>query len=239
MPKAVRGATAKSLLKLTWDYPSYTPPPQKQSEGTVAKVERRALTQQEALAVIAGKDPRPLLVLRECAVCNGTDDALLSPGADNERTFLLSRWFHCVKLPQDVLQADHPFHSLFAGEDPEHMFFSARDGAGRMPLESEGSRAELWDVMTSVLAAQYASSPQKALKEVLASLDELDRTDLEIGRLEQRLEELLEKEGQDGKHVVKIRAQIGELQAELRNQMAEFERRAHLELKSGEPTAAR
>lgn len=235
MPKVERGRSAKTLLKLVWDYPSYAAPVQK-TEGTFAKLARKALTEQEALAVIAGKDPRPLLVLRECAVCNGTDDALLSQGVDNERTFLLSRWFHCVKLPQDVLQPDHPFHSLFASEDPEHMFFSARDGAGRVPLESQLSRAELWDAMVSVLATQYACDPEKSLRSVIGALDDLDRTDVEIGQLEQRYEELLEKEGLDGKHAVKLRAEIVALREKLKEQIAEFERRAQIPLKTSAPS---
>ena len=60
---------------------------------------KRTLPPEEAYAMLAGEDHRPLLVLRECMTCNGTDDALMTRKADNERTMLLSRWFHCVKLP--------------------------------------------------------------------------------------------------------------------------------------------
>jgi hypothetical protein len=78
---------------MVWDYPVYEPPKQDKEGRTVAKVARQALPADKALAFIAGDDPRPLLVMRECKVCNGTDDALLSRGnIDNEKTILLSRW---------------------------------------------------------------------------------------------------------------------------------------------------
>ena len=82
----------------------YVPPEEPEAKHSTAKKKRKALSREDAFKVIAGNDPRPLLVLRECKVCNGTDDALLKGGIDNERTFLLSRWFHCVKLPVDVLE---------------------------------------------------------------------------------------------------------------------------------------
>lgn len=225
-----RGPVTKTFLKLVWDYPMPRQPDR--SGPTVAKWTRHALSLQDALTVIAGDDPRPLLVLRECAVCNGTDYALLGEGMDNERTFLLSRWFHCVKLPQDVTQIDHPFHSLFAGEHPEHLFVSARDGSGRVPLESAQSRVELWNAMTTVLQASYVQNPAEAMRSVTAALDELDRTDVELVDLEQRLERLLENVGPDDKRVRKLRAQLAEGRDYLREHTAELERRFRIPLKS-------
>lgn len=43
------------------------------------------------MKAIAGDDSRPLLILRGYKVCNGTDDALLNGGIDNEKTLLLGR----------------------------------------------------------------------------------------------------------------------------------------------------
>ena len=117
-PVTYRGASAKSLLRIEWDYPVYKQPEEEKTDGSAAKRIRQALSREDALACIVGDDLRPLLVLRECKVCNGTDDALLKGGIDNEKTFLLSAWFHCVKLPADVLEKDHPFHSLFTQEKP-------------------------------------------------------------------------------------------------------------------------
>jgi hypothetical protein len=194
-PSTARGKSAKSLFKLSWQYPVYEAP--KVVEGPTAALKtRKALPTADALAYLAGNDPRPLLVLRECKTCNGTDDALLSRGnVDNERTFLLSRWYHCVKLPVDVLQKDHPFHNLFRADDPEHMFLCAADGTSKTPLESERSRVELWDAMVHVLTATYAKEPDASLKMMQRTIDALDLVDDRIGSCERRIDMLLETDG--------------------------------------------
>lgn len=174
-----------------------------------AAAAKRALSREEALAYIAGKDPRPLLVLRECKTCNGTDDALLSRGkVDNERTFLLSRWFHCVKLPVDVLEKDHPFHNLFDEKDPEHMFLGTADGSVRKALESERSRVELWDAMTEVLRGSYQKEPESTVKKMQKLIDEFDRADEQLLAAEKRIDALLESEGPDSKKLKKAKDEL-------------------------------
>jgi len=148
-------------------------------------------------------------VLRECKTCNGTDDALLSRGkVDNERTFLLSRWFHCVKLPVDVLEKDHPFHNLFDEKDPEHMFLGTADGSVRRALESERSRVELWDAMTAVLRGSYQKEPESTVKKMQKLIDEFDRADVQLLSLEQRIDTLLESEGPDSKKLKKAKEEL-------------------------------
>ena len=123
-----RGATSKSMLQMKWDYPVYRDATPK-SDATTVKL-RKALSFEDAVRHVSGSDPRPLLVLRECKTCNKTDNALLKAGAsDNEKTVLYSRWFHCVKLPMDVIQEDHPFNALFKDNDAQHFFVATRDGA--------------------------------------------------------------------------------------------------------------
>jgi hypothetical protein len=120
-----RGPSAQELLEIDWKYPVFKAEAKLADDGrTVAGTVQRALPLERAVAYLAGEDPRPLLVLRECLVCNGTDKALLGAEADNEKTVLLTRWFHCVKLPVDVmLKEDHPFHDT--GPFPLAFFFSA------------------------------------------------------------------------------------------------------------------
>jgi len=197
------------VLKLVWEYPVYTPPKDDHSGPTVAAKRRAALSAADALAYIAGKDPRPLLVLRECVNCNGTDDALLNRGnEDNERTFLLSRWFHCVKLPVDVLQADHPFHNLFPGDDPEHMFFCAVDGSGRIAMESERSRVELWGSMMQVLKANYAKEPEECVRKLERVIDGFDDIDQRITALEKKIDDVLESDGPESHKLKKLQSEL-------------------------------
>ena len=76
----IRGPSAQTILTLDWDYAVYEAPTKDADGRTVAQRKKEALSVEAALAYLAGDDPRPLLVLRECKVCNGTDDALLSTG---------------------------------------------------------------------------------------------------------------------------------------------------------------
>ena len=230
--EAPRGESAKSVLKIEWQYPVFKEA-EKATTGSVAKAARRALAMQDALKFIAGDDPRPLLVLRECKVCNGTDDALLSKGADNERTFLLSTWFHCVKLPVDVLESNHPFYEMFGHEDPEHLFVALPDGSMKVKLESDTSRTELWSAMNEVLAAAYKDDPQSALKAVQKTLDRMDVIDTRLLDLRAKRNELLEKEGASSKKLLKVNLEIEEAKQEIATLLAHVAKARQLELKRG------
>jgi hypothetical protein len=236
LPPVVRGPSTRTLLSLDWSYPVHAPPEVALAEGaTTARAVRKALTYEEAFAEIAGEDPRPLLVLRECAVCNGTDDALLSRSVDNERTFLMARWFHCVKLPVDVLSDDHPFRNLFPGGRAEHLFVATRDGAQRIALEGERSRAELWAAMSRVLACDYADDPERALKGIQRKLDRLDAADQRLAELQSRYDQLLESEGANSIRLKKARQKLAEGRAE-RDALLEEVKAAGSELELRSPT---
>ena len=232
MPTTFRGPTAKGILQMQWDYPVYSEPEQADDGGTRAKRARKALSREEALAFVAGDDPRPLLVLRECKVCNGTDEALLKGGIENERTFLLARWFHCVKLPADVLEEDHPFHALFLEEQPEHLFVSSTDGSNHTPLESQTSRSELWKHMKKLLAVEYEDSPDKALKKLNRTLDKLDQADERWNELSAKRDDLLEKEGPKSRRLKKLDSQLEDVTAERTELKAELAKAFELELKA-------
>ena len=216
---------------MAWDYPVYTPPAAK-SDGTSVARAREALSREEALRVIAGDDPRPLLVVRECAVCNKTDNALLTPGADNERTILLSRWLHCVKIPVDVLQPDHPFNALFPDKRSEHLFVSARDGAEKIPLESATSRVELWDSMTKTIAAAYSKDPSESVKGIFKVFEKLDLLDGRMRDLERSRDELLETAGKlDKDKVKKLDKEIADTRKEIDSSFKTIDKLGKLDLK--------
>ena len=205
---APRGNSARELLKLSWIYAVHEGQEAPKSDATAVKAPRSALPRDQALAALAGDDPRPLLVLRECAVCNKTDDALLKPGIDNEKTLFLARYFRCVKLPVDVLQPDHPFNALFPDKKSEHLFVSSRDGSQKLPLESDTSRIELWSAMSQVLAAHYTKDPVEAYKANRIALDKLDQLDQRIVELETRKSGLLEDPTAAKSKVRKVEAEL-------------------------------
>src|SRR4029077_14708442 len=151
-----RGKTSKEQLKIEWAYPVWKPDDRTDSAATtVAAQSEHALPLAVAFAWVAGTDRRPLLILRECEKCKGTDHALLSSTLDNEQTVLLTKWFHCVKLPPNVLEANHPFTALFArtkeGERLPHLFFCDPDGGNKVALPGDQTQTETWDVMFSFL----------------------------------------------------------------------------------------
>lgn len=205
-------------LQIQWDHP--VPPKPKVDPHSTFAIPRRALPLEEALAVIRGNDPRPLLVVRECVRCTGTEDALLKRMEDNERTFLMSRWFHCVKLPPAVIEPEHAFHNLFAGEKPSHLFISRADGSLRHDLSGVHSQVELWRTMRTMLASEYSGDPDKALLKLAKILDSFDELDQRILDLQRRVERAAEKPGTGREDLAKLKTELAE-QCARRNKLRE------------------
>ncbi len=184
---------------------------------------------------IAGEDRRPLIILRECKMCNGTDDALLSRGADNTRTLLMTRWFRCVKVPMEVLEDNHPFHGLFEEEHPPHLFISRWDGSDAIPLEGDRSKSELWDNMTRMLDSEYLGNSKKALKKLEMVMSQYDVMDERLNRLEQQAEEEVEKAGPKSRKLKKILKNLQAAQDEMASLKVREKEASNLELKYLDP----
>jgi hypothetical protein len=228
---AYHGLTTRELLKIQWDYAVATSESAATS-GTAVKGGRSALPVEDAFKKLAGSDPRPLLVVRECQVCNKTDNALLKPGIDNERTIVLSRWFHCVKLPVDVVDPSEPFNAIFPTNDAEHLFVASTDGTNRIPLESDTSRPALWDAMAKVLGKSYARDPNAAAKDILRVHDRLDLLDQKILELEKSRDDLVENPGRlDKEKLKKLDKEIATTKKELDEQRSAIDKLSKIDLK--------
>jgi hypothetical protein len=230
-----RGPSSQSELEIRWDYPVLAPKTADSPDVTVAVLASRALPFADAMARIAGDDRRPVLVLRECLTCTGTDDALMTRRADNEKTMLMSRWFHCVKLPADVLDPDHPFHALFEGEEPLHLFIANWDGSGRTDLNGQQSRSELWKIMEKKLAEEYASTHEPVMDEIFSILKSLDALDDNVKNLRQRLDDAIEEDGAKSTKAARLRREIDELLAERSDLRERAVRVSALKLKEADP----
>jgi hypothetical protein len=226
-----RGPTSRVELKIDWKFPTYVEKVESKDGKTTAVQARRALSPAEAFSYLAGDDRRPLLVLRECLKCNGTDDALMTRNADNERTLLMSRWFHCVKLPPDVLEEDHPFHVLFDGDKPGHLFFSRWDGTGRKDLTGQQSRTELWQLMGSYLASDYEKGADGSVKALVGLLDRFDRIDADMAEAKDEIDELIEKGQGESNKIRKLQDKIAELEAAKTRARADAVKLSELKLK--------
>jgi len=170
------------------------------------------------MQLVVRDDRRPLLVMRECEKCKGTDHALLSRSIDNEQTVLLTRWFHCVKLPPNVLEAEHPLTALFKqskeGERVPHLFFVDPDGSNKTPLPGDQSQTQLWETMFSYLERNYEGDAKKALKELRSILNQLDRIDSQATEIRGRVDKEIEKRGPDSDKIPKMEEQIQKLDEE-------------------------
>ena len=226
-----RSASTREFLTMDWNYPVYTPPQAERTNGTSAVAARHALSREEAIRFIAGSDPRPLLVLRECPVCNKTDDALLKGGADNERTLILARWFHCVKLPVDVVEDDHPFNALFPDNESEHLFLALADGSERVPLESEGSRTELWTGMSRILASAYEKDPSGSFGDIVKRFDKLDELEAKLLDLEVRRSAETEATRPDRQKVEQLDQEMQDVKSRIGAEKATIERMRTVPLK--------
>lgn len=212
--KPSRGHSSKDVLTLEWDFAvlggSASDDAVLEQGRSVAKAKKQALPRSQAFAEVAGDDPRPLLVMRECGWCEGSDDALLSSRFENEKTILLSRWFHAVKLPNHVLEADHSFRNLFDGEAPPHLFMATRDGELVVGLDGQQSQSELWDAMDDVMEHVYDVDAARNVKKAYKLLDQLDMFDEDEDRLRERLDGEIEKKGPGTSRFKKLKKDLDE-----------------------------
>jgi hypothetical protein len=213
------GKTARSLLKIDWRYPVYQVKhpggPAKSPGGTVAKAVQSALPEREAFLYLSGEDRRPLLVLRECKTCNGTDKALLTSGEDNTRTFVMSRWFQCIKLPTDVVTDNHPFHALFDEEHPPHLFVCRWDGSEPVTLKGDQSRTELWAAMNAMIERSYVRDADVAVAEVEKIIAQYDVMDARIDQIERAIEKIAEDEGPKSKKMKALEKDLQQARRDL------------------------
>ncbi|MEM7200719.1 MAG: hypothetical protein AAF628_10660 [Planctomycetota bacterium] len=208
-----RRKTSKDRLQIRWDYPASMEVEQDAGTGRTRSVARMyALERDAALAKLRGDDPRPLLVVRECGRCKGTNDALLSRTLDNERTLLLSRWFHCVKLKHHVVKDDHTFSALFAGQQPPHLFLASADGEAIVPLPGDQSQSDLWAAMHDMLDAAYERDARQALKELNKLLARFDDLDSQEDQLLEQIDREVERRGPKSAKMRRLQAKLRAVQ---------------------------
>ncbi|MCA8955858.1 MAG: hypothetical protein KDC87_07280 [Planctomycetes bacterium] len=220
-----RGRSSKQRLAIDWEVPV----PEKQHVGkqTVAAVK---LDMRGALAKLAGADRRPLLVLRECTKCRGTDDALLTRSLDNERTMLLTGWFHCVRLPATVRERSHPLRVLFA-DRPDHVLFATFDGSQVHTLRGDQTQAEVWKTMSGLLRASYKRDAVNAVKDMLELLNQFDTLDSQDAEVSRRLDDTLEKRGPKSPQFRRLKSRHDALQAKRKELLAREKKLRDLQLK--------
>lgn len=237
-----RGRTAKQVLAIDWEHPVWQPKAaDRERQGRTSAEVEGPLPEAQAFAFIAADDRRPLLVLRECERCKGTDHALLSRTIDNEQTLLLTHWFHCVKLPPHVLTESHALRNLFEtpkpGERVPHLFFADPDGSNRRGLTGEQTQAELWDTMFACLERAYAGDAKKAIKELRVLLSQLDKVDGNELEVKGRIDREIEKQGPKSPKLKPMEAELAKLQKERERLLARERELRQLAFRQPAPAA--
>ena len=142
----VRGKTALDALRIDWKAPATVEVPRAEEGRTVATMKTEALSLAEAVERLRGDDPRPLLVMRECDTCTGNEHQSLGRTLGNEETRALTRWFHCVRLQENVLEDDHTFAKLFDLQQPPHIVLATTAGA-LYAVRGDETQSQMWKLM--------------------------------------------------------------------------------------------
>lgn len=145
-----------------------------------------ALEQAAAIKHLRGDDPRPLLILRDCEGCANKEGDLLKRSIEDERFILGTGWFHCVRLPHEVVEEDHVVSSLFQGSIPPHVVLATWDAETIVPV-NRASAKELWGGMERVLRKDYKKNAGKAMKGLQRLLVDYDKIDGRMAELEAQL----------------------------------------------------
>lgn len=195
--------TARQLLVWEWDF-GYV----RREEGA------KPLSEKDALLALADRDPRPLLVLRDCAGCKQADHDLVLRELQTDRITLLGRWFHAVKVSHDALEADHPFHALFEAKLPPHLLVASPDGASSASLATRATGAQMAKLLVGQLKKAYRKDPGAAVERLLELLDEYDVRDAELAELEDKLAALRREKEPDAREIEKLEARKAVVGAE-------------------------
>ncbi len=227
--KITRGPTSRRWLDVQWRYPVFDA--NKDWDGrSRAEWNSRALPVEMAYREMSAGQGKPLLVVRECLQCVGSDAALLSRSEDNERTILLSRWFDCIKLPTNATEdPSHPFHNVFKGCS-SHLFLAKADGTGRVDLNGVQSRREIWRAMRNLLHTEYSGKPDTSVKALSSLMMRFDLIDDEIALLTSKRESALAR-GSDRK-LAKVERKLDDAKDERAALVQKGEKLAKLELRS-------
>ena len=166
-----------------------------------------------------GDDGRPLLVLRECTSCEGTDAALLSRSLKNDKTMLLTKWFRTVRLPAHITESGHPFHMVFRGyrtfdKGWPHFFLLADKGSRPVVFDGKQTQSKLWKGMYGVLEQRYGKNPERAVKKWLSLLDRYDALDAQRSQLRDQLLAERADKGANSSRAKKLAKKLAETEKE-------------------------
>lgn len=226
-----RQRTSRARLSWDWDYAKVVQVVA-ESDDTVAAPQSRALPFDEAIGRVAGDDQRPLLVLRECFLCGSDEESDIGRKLLNEKTVMLARWFHCVRVSDAVRAQNHPLHALFSGERSPHLVLCASDGSRFTPVFGEEPLSAVWQKMRGLLQDAYEGDVHEATSALLQTLSRFDHVDSMEAELASRLDAAERTAAPDAAKIGKLRDQLAGLALERRAVERQEKRALDLKLRS-------
>jgi len=126
---------------------------------------------------------KPVLINRETEQRDAKVAKLYQEALASERFSLASRWFHCVKVGDEVLDEQHPLHQLFAGRNPSALVMLSPDGKKQLSFLGTTQQLVKWTPIASLLEASYKKDPTtavKGLEKLLCTFDMIDGKQTEL-----------------------------------------------------------
>ncbi len=176
--------TSKSLLNINWT-------------GAVRSIATQVAERKAAIEEIANGDPRPLLLLLETEKTDKKVKSLLDAALKSERFTLTSNWFHCVRMDRSVLEKSHPYHSLYAGQNPARLLLVSSDGSKLVRFLGTAQQKVTWAGIVSVLKKDYRKDPTAAVKAIERLLSKFDALDDKQKELQAQLARAAKKNQKD------------------------------------------
>lgn len=163
--------TSQSRLQVDWQFAP---------DGDILDVN----TLEEAVAYMGRRSGgKPILVNLEIEERDPKVKKLYDAALKSERFTLASKWFHCVKVGDEVLHADHPLHQLFEGKNPAALVMVSPDLSKQVSFLGTARQKVKWAPIARVLRAAYkkdATAAVKGLESLLCKFDALDSRQNEL-----------------------------------------------------------
>lgn len=174
-----RSETSKSFLTIDW-------------EAAFTGADEQIANRRAAIDALAGDDARPLMILVQ-SKSDKKVEALLQAALKSERFQLASKWFHCVRVDDSVVDPAHPYASLFAGKKAPRLVLASRKGTKVAPFLRTTSDKLSWSKIAAVLKVDYRDDPTRAVKSIERLLSKFDALDSKRKELNAQLARHTEK----------------------------------------------
>lgn len=173
------------------------------------------LSFETAIREIAGSDARPILVRRHGHAVEQEQDQRVETLLQDEELRVLSRFFHCVDLPDTTRHPEHPFANLYDPARPPLMFLTDAQGAESVGFSGLESRTQVRDAVYVTIARCYEGDAKQVAKELRRSIEDYDRLLPLERQTAADLDDAIVADGTDSSRVHKLQDRLAQVRKDL------------------------